>query len=224
MKTFRHLAFAATLSVLAAGATSASAVALDDFNRPDSGSLGAGWTQQVGTSGIDNNQAFGDSLSLATFDSGVGNNVSFDLSLAGSGTSYVAAVIGYGSALNYFIKVQSNYGGAFDTFGFYTGNNGGGYFGGLTGGFTSAHVTATVTGSVGMLVIHPNVGADQTYSYDYGTAFSGGATGLGFYGSGRADNFGGDGVPEPAAWALMLMGFAGLGMMLRRRPRLTAAA
>jgi len=31
------------------------------------------------------------------------------------------------------------------------------------------------------------------------------------------------GVPEPESWALMVLGFAGLGAMLRRRPRLQTA-
>jgi len=35
---------------------------------------------------------------------------------------------------------------------------------------------------------------------------------------------GGAGVPEPAAWALMLIGFAGMGTALRRRRRLFSAA
>ncbi len=35
---------------------------------------------------------------------------------------------------------------------------------------------------------------------------------------------GGGGVPEPAAWAMMLAGFAGIGAMARRRRRATHAA
>ena len=34
---------------------------------------------------------------------------------------------------------------------------------------------------------------------------------------------GGGGVPEPASWALMLLGFGGVGAMLRRRPRVQIA-
>ena len=37
-------------------------------------------------------------------------------------------------------------------------------------------------------------------------------------------NFPGGGVPEPAAWALMLMGFGGIGAALRRRRRIAAFA
>jgi hypothetical protein len=33
----------------------------------------------------------------------------------------------------------------------------------------------------------------------------------------------GGGVPEPASWALMVLGFGGLGAALRRRPRIQAA-
>ena len=32
------------------------------------------------------------------------------------------------------------------------------------------------------------------------------------------------GVPEPAAWAMMLVGFGGLGAVLRRRRAMTATA
>ena len=41
------------------------------------------------------------------------------------------------------------------------------------------------------------------------------------------DNFqiaGAGGIPEPATWAMMLMGFGGLGAMLRRRRAVHAAA
>jgi hypothetical protein len=33
----------------------------------------------------------------------------------------------------------------------------------------------------------------------------------------EVDNFAGAAVPEPASWALMIMGFGGLGAMIRRR-------
>lgn len=40
----------------------------------------------------------------------------------------------------------------------------------------------------------------------------------------RIDSITGAGVPEPATWALMLMGFGGLGAMLRRRRAAAAVA
>lgn len=227
MGLIRNLALAGS-AVVALYASAASAAVLDDFNRADSGSLGSGWTQQAGSSGISGNQAFGNSGSLATFNGGTGDTVSFDLYDHGESTQYGAAVIGWGSGFSYFIKVQNNGGGVgFDTYGFYTGNNGGGLFGFLaTPGFTSAHVTASLVGSLATLTIDPNVGAQQVYTHDYGIAFSGGGTGLGFYGDARLDNFGSGGVasvPEPTTWALMLGGFGLAGVALRRRRTAIAA-
>ena len=37
------------------------------------------------------------------------------------------------------------------------------------------------------------------------------------------DNGAGGGVPEPATWAMMIVGFGGVGALMRRRPRLSAA-
>lgn len=44
-------------------------------------------------------------------------------------------------------------------------------------------------------------------------------SGSGMFLTGKADTAG---VPEPRTWALMLLGFGGLGAMLRRRRRATA--
>jgi hypothetical protein len=200
--------------------TAAQSAVLDNFNRADAATLGSGWTQQSGTSSILSNQATGTSGSLATFNGGSGNMVSFDIADVGAGTQYIAAVLGYGTGNNYFIKVQNNGGSAFDTYGFYTGNNGGGGpFGSLTSSFTSAHVDVSVVGAVATLTITPNVGAVQTYTNNYGSAYTGTGIGLGFYGAALADNFadGPSAVPEPATWALMLTGFGLAGVALRRR-------
>ncbi|MBI1196456.1 MAG: PEP-CTERM sorting domain-containing protein [Phenylobacterium sp.] len=75
----------------------------------------------------------------------------------------------------------------------------------------------------------PDAGAAQSYSHDYGTAFSGGLAGLALYQGGRADNFGtdgavgGGGVPEPATWALLVLGFGAAGATMRRRRAALAA-
>lgn len=227
MLRIRNLGLACSAVVMMYGSV-ASAAVLDDFNRTDSANLGSGWTQQAGASGITGNQAFGSSGSLATFNGGSGDTVSFDLYDNGTSTQYGAAVIGWGSASSYFIKVQNNGGGSgFSTYGFYTGNNGGGFFGFLTTpGFTSAHVSASVVGTLATLTIDPNVGAQQVYTHNYGAAFSGGVTGLGFYGDAHLDNFGTGGsgaVPEPTTWALMLGGFGLAGAALRRRRAAIAA-
>ena len=202
------------------------ATVLDDFNRPDGG-LGADWTQQVGASGIAGGQAYGSDESLATFNGFAGNTVSFDIANPTSGTSYVAAVLGYGGGANYFIKVQNNARNnstGFDFYAFYDGNNGNGAFGYLTTPFTSAHVVVTVIGTLATLDIDPNVGAHQHYQSNYGSGVGGGgANGLGFFGGALADNYDSTttlaGVPEPASWALMLLGVGGVGATLRGRRR-----
>jgi hypothetical protein len=42
--------------------------------------------------------------------------------------------------------------------------------------------------------------------------------------TGNVASSGGGGVPEPASWALMLVGFGGLGAMMRRRRTMSAVA
>ncbi len=62
----------------------------DDFNRPNAGTLGSGWTQQVGTNGISSNAAIGSSLSFATFNTGSGNLASIDYDIGTSGVNDLA--------------------------------------------------------------------------------------------------------------------------------------
>jgi len=225
MNFISTLALASSLALTAGSA--AFGATLDDFNRPDSSTLGPGWTQQAGTSGIVGDQAFGSQQSLATLNGGTGNMVSFDISNATARSGYVAAVLGWGSAFDYFVKVQDNNGDSvFDTFAFGASNNSDVTFNFLTRTFTAAHVVVSVVGTLATLDITPNVGDEQVYTHSYGPGLSGGAIGLGFFGDSHADNFGGAavaGVPEPAAWALMLLGFGGLGAALRSRRRLALA-
>jgi len=67
-------------------------------------------------------------------------------------------------------------------------------------------------------VIAPHAGT-FTFQLAYGEVFGGPAV-LGFE---INDNPVGGGVPEPATWAMMLVGFGGLGAMIRRRRTLATA-
>ena len=63
-----------------------------------------------------------------------------------------------------------------------------------------------------------------TNTLDFIVQNSGGPTGVRVEMSGTADRLGG-GVPEPASWAMMLVGFGGMGALLRsRRTRAALAA
>jgi hypothetical protein len=134
-------------------------------------------------------------------------------------------VLGFGAGDQDFIKVQDNGGGQFDHYAFYTGNNGAGLFDSLSATFTQAHVTVSYSGPNATLTIDPLGGTEQVYTHTYGAAPGGSGIGLGFYGSATADNFSvTGGVPEPAAWALMLVGFGLVGAAARRKSLLPNAA
>jgi hypothetical protein len=82
----------------------------------------------------------------------------------------------------------------------------------LTGGGST--VLQTSTGSSNSLsLLTGNLTAGTTYRFSYTSNFptGGGTT------SGNASFY--VAVPEPATWALMLLGFGGMGMVLRRRRR-----
>lgn len=234
MKPVYLLAAAAALFVSNAALA---APIFDSFDRRDSATLGADWTQQAGTAGISGNQAVAGSglgnFAIATYNGAGGNSISFDVFNNGSGVQYVAGVLGYGNNDNFFIKVQNNGAGtAFDKYAFYDGNNGLGFFGNLTRSFTEGRVTISFIGTVATLDITPLDSGRQVYTNDYFFTPTGSQVGLGFFGAAAADNFAAtsapppppSGVPEPASWALMITGFGMAGGMMRRRARVTLRA
>lgn len=79
----------------------------------------------------------------------------------------------------------------------------------------SSTVLQQVTGTGQSLFLNTgDLAANTTYRFSYTSAFplGGGAT------SGNA-SFYAAAVPEPATWGLMLLGFGGMGLVLRRRRR-----
>ncbi|MEO8027435.1 MAG: PEP-CTERM sorting domain-containing protein, partial [Bryobacteraceae bacterium] len=203
----------------------------DDFNRTDANTLGSNWTIQSGGGQIVGNQAEGlngaQTSNLLTYNSATSNSISVDIFNNGTGTQYIALVLGYlNASTNYFIKLQNNGGGAFDNVGFYFGNNGSNNgaatttFQALTTPFTTGTITATLVGTVVTLDVQPLAGVLQTYSIDYGTSTGGTGIGLGFYGTALADNFAdatGGSVPEPSTMGLLGCGLVAVGFLRRCR-------
>jgi hypothetical protein len=92
-------------------------------------------------------------------------------------------------------------------------------------------LTFTIT-SLSALVFTPNLidGQDVFFSVDVAQVLPGGGRATGVIGAvcpnddcGHVGGGGGP-VPEPATWAMMIMGFGGVGWMLRRNRRLAAFA
>ncbi|MGH7023249.1 MAG: PEPxxWA-CTERM sorting domain-containing protein [Caulobacteraceae bacterium] len=66
------------------------------------------------------------------------------------------------------------------------------------------------------------IGGSYTFTFTLEDTLPDGGGSIAFFGDGAGSVT--TGVPEPAIWALMLAGFAGLGVALRRRRRLLATA
>jgi len=123
------------------------------------------------------------------------------------------------------------------------------YLSGFDTGFAFNYVSLTQPGTVNVydglngtgnilatLLLSPNSGSCDGYSAGFcpfsptGVAFSGTALSIGFGGVANQIVFdditfgsdipgGNNGVPEPATWAMMLMGFGATGVAMRRRRR-----
>ena len=226
MKYLMPAVFAAALSVASPAHADVITVPLDDFNRPSNNPLGANWTQVAGAATIQGMAATGTNGALATYNGVAASSVTFDIQNIGNATQYIAAILGYGGGQNLFIKVQNNGGSgstSFDTYAFYTGNNGSGFFGNLSSSFKQGSVTASYLNSIATLSITPTNGIAQTYTHNYGFTPTGNGIGLGFFGKARADNFSASllsaAVPEPATWAMMILGFGLVGGAMRTTRR-----
>jgi hypothetical protein len=215
------------------GATAANADVTDNFNRPNALTLGGNYTVQNGNMRIEGNRAITTNfVSLVTYNDSVSDSALLDVALRGNDAgSYVALSFGFDSANSYFIKVQDNDGdGFFDRYGFDTGNNDlNGPFLALTP-FQTGNIEVNITGTTATLTIVRAGGFIESFSRNYGFAPGSATVGFGINRLGVADNFqfdavrGGNAVPEPATWALMIGGFALAGGAARSRRRATVLA
>lgn len=215
------------LAVLLFAASVAYADILDNFNRPDSPTLGPNWTVQNGGAEIYSLTArasgASQSFNLVTYNGVSSNNAFVDVYSMDSSLAYIALDIAYlDVSNNYFIKVQNQGGGAsgFNYAAFYYGNNGPtGDFFLLNSPFTSGQITASFLGTIATLSIDSNFDgiADQTYTFDYGISTGGTGIGLGLYGTAQADNFGTSAVPEPGSMLLLGTGLLGVAGAIRRK-------
>jgi hypothetical protein len=232
-----RLGLALLVVVLVAGASvaQASTIVLDDFNRPDSGTLGSNWTQRAGACAIAGNQADCSLAGLATYNGGSGSEVSADVFSSGTLADYVALVLGYADLNNnLFIKLQNQDGVAgFDSIGFYFGNNGFGnpswpgfvFLQSVLPNIAAAHVNLSLIGTDVHLDIDSNF--DTVYDFSFvrnnvPLALLGSGIGIGGFGAGLStlDNFGGVAaapIPEPASIVLLGVSLLSVGVNRWRR-------
>jgi hypothetical protein len=130
----------------------------DNFDRPNSGTLGLDWTLQGGGLGINNNHGIGtgSAVSSAVHNSATGTydsvTASVDFLPHAPGIVFVACVLGVGAGFdNIFVKVQDNVSsGTYNRVFFYRGINGGSwsspyYFDIVTPGVTQGRMSVYIT-------------------------------------------------------------------------------
>jgi hypothetical protein len=232
---FRKTILAAALACICGAAH---AQTNDDFNRDDAPGLGDNYTIHHGKFDTFAWTATGSAAALATYNGSAGNHATLDVTTDGFVPgSYAGLAFGFLSGQNFFIKVQdSNGDGWFDSFGFLTGNNEGAGDLKALNPFDNGTLEVTVQGTTASLTVWtevPRFGPGmskatgdgwipQTYTFDYGFAPGSDDVGLALDGLAVADNFSfgtvAAGVPEPASWAMMILGvgLAGTGLRARR--------
>lgn len=227
-------------AVMAGAASIATAQSFfDDFNRANSGDLGANWTNEANALGIDSNQAIsvGGAVSYASVN-GISNalgtySISVDASTNGVENGYVGiqmARAGNGVNQSIFFKIQAQAAtGFWSNYAFYTGNgqnnatsytSGGGFF---ANAFTyrTARLHMSVAGDVVTVEIDGDINGsiDNTFSATMSAGMMstlGTGAGLSVWGSNRADNYNLV-VPEPGTFVAIGIGLAGLALARRRK-------
>ena len=181
------------------------AAACDDFNRPDSPSMGGDWVEQTGDIEVLGNRGHGlVPFSLMTHTSASGPYVGSTVATKfdhGGGLNYVAVVAGYSSLSScVFVKIQDNDSdGMYDRVFFYNGNSGGSwgsstYYYDLATPTVSGTMTLSfdVTGDIAILDVDNDAsGVTETFTGDNLLAIAGSlgaGYGVGTYGPASFDD------------------------------------
>jgi hypothetical protein len=206
MNTFKLLAVAGAVA-LSTGAASAATIADHSFENPTGAGFdyspvvsGIVFTGDAGIAGPGNFDPAPDGVQNAFLQSTADSGAQIDISVTGLTPGDVYS-------FSYFDDQRTYYGVAAYTVSFDGSTIASyspeavGWTARTTGAFTALASSGTLTFAAPLLCCDNGAGIDDV------TLNGGGTTG----------------VPEPAAWALMLVGFAGLGAVTRARRRLTAA-